>query len=95
MEMIKNTLKDYEDVDESEFVLIDEGNENPFQHSSHTYMNNYHRTLVPIGANFQVMVPPMLTESVYKIKSKDMMRALKILKINDPEEGEEFYNKYF
>jgi hypothetical protein len=63
---------------------MDEGNENPFQQFAHTYMNNYHRTLVPIGANFQVMVPPILTESVYKIKSRDTMKTLQILKINDP-----------
>lgn len=58
-------------------------------------MNNYHRTLVPIGANFQVFIPPILTESAYKIKSQGMMKTINTLKLNDPEEGEEFYNQYF
>jgi len=46
-------------------------------------MNNL-RTLVPIGANFQVVVPPMLTETAYRAKTSESMRTLKILKINDP-----------
>lgn len=58
-------------------------------------MNASHRTLVPIGGNFQVVIPPMLTEAAYKLKSAEMMKTLKILKINDPVEGEEFYQKYF
>lgn len=44
-------------------------------------------TLVPIGANFQAVIPPMMTEAAYKSKSADQMRALRILKINDPQEG--------
>lgn len=55
----------------------------------------YHRhTLVPIGANFQAVIPPMMTEEAYKAKSSDVMRVLRILKINDPEEGEAFEKQY-
>ena len=57
-------------------------------------LNNF-RTVVPIGANFQVVIPPMLTESAYRARTSDAMRTLKILKINDPVEGEEFYSNYF
>ena len=47
-------------------------------------MNNYHRTLVPIGTLFQVIVPPIITEQAYKIKSRARINALRILKIHDP-----------
>jgi hypothetical protein len=46
-------------------------------------LNNF-RTVVPIGANFQVVIPPMLTESAYRARTSEAMRTLKILKINDP-----------
>jgi len=42
------------------------------------------RTLVPIGANFQAVLPPMLTESHYRAKSAQQLYNLKIMKINDP-----------
>ena len=58
-------------------------------------MHNTHRTLVPIGAHFQVMLPPVLTPEAYRVKSAPMMKALKILKVNDPKEGEEFYKEHF
>jgi hypothetical protein len=58
-------------------------------------MLNNHRTLVPIGANFQVVVPPMLTEATYRAKTADSLRTLKILKVNDPEEGDQFYEEHF
>ena len=92
--MINNVLKDYDQVREEE-VEICEANENPFQSLSQTYMHNTHRTLVPIGANFQVMLPPVLTPDLYRVKSAEMMKTLQIIKINDPEEGEHFYSQHF
>ena len=50
-------------------------------------MHNTHRTLVPIGANFQVMIPGMMTPQAYRVKSEKMMKSLKIMKLNDPTEG--------
>lgn len=93
LEVINNALRDYEDVNEE--VEIIEDKDNPFQYLNHTYMHNSHRTLVPIGANFQAVVPPMMTIQAYRLKTADMMKTLAILKINDPQEGEAFYNKYF
>jgi|JI6StandDraft_1071083.scaffolds.fasta_scaffold243096_2 hypothetical protein len=68
MEIIGKALKDYEDIDEEEVEIL-EDNENPFQYINHTYMHNSHRTLVPIGANFQVIVPPMMTIQAYRMKT--------------------------
>ncbi len=48
---------------------MDKVNEQPFHNLSQIYMHNSH-TLVPIGANFQVIIPPMLSESAYKVKSR-------------------------
>ena len=57
-------------------------------------MHNTHHTLVPIGANFQTLIPPVLTQNAYRVKSAEMMNSLQKLKINDPEEGGEFFDKY-
>lgn len=40
-------------------------------------------------------LPPLLSPEAYRYKSQEMMKTLKVLKINDPEEGEEFYRKHF
>ena len=76
-------------------MMIDEEDQHLYQHTTQIYMNNYHRTLVPIGTLFQVIVPPIITEQAYKIKSRARINALRILKIHDPQQSEEFYNKYF
>ena len=54
-------------------------------------MHNTHRTLVPIGAHFQALLPPILTPEIYRLKSAHLMKSLSILKVNDPEEGEAFF----
>ena len=52
------------------------------------------RTLVPIGANFQVPLLPVLSEAAYRAKTADQMQRLRTLKINDPEEGKTFYERH-
>ena len=54
-------------------------------------MHNTHRTLVPIGAHYQAMLPPILTPEIYRLKTVNMMKSLSVLKVNDPREGEDFY----
>jgi hypothetical protein len=83
-ELIRTALLQYEDVEEDEFILLSENADVSFSLSDTSFQYNRH-TLVPIGANFQVVVPPMMTEAAYRAKSADMMRALRILKVNDPE----------
>ena len=58
-------------------------------------MHNTHRTLVPIGAHYQAILPSILPPEVYRLKTVNMMKSLKILKVNDPEEGEGFYRTHF
>ena len=87
MQVIDNTLKDYQDVHIEDIEMVEEANENPFLYLTHTYMHNTHHTLVPIGANFQVLIPPVLTQNAYRVKSAEMMNSLQKLKINDPEQG--------
>lgn len=95
-ELIRTALRLYDDVDDDDFVLLSSHEDLPQPAPLTTsYMLNNHRTLVPIGANFQVVIPPMLTEATYRAKTADSLRTLKILKVNDPEEGEQFYGQHF
>jgi hypothetical protein len=87
-------LKDYEHINEDEFEFI-EPNLNPFSSVTQAYMHNSHRTLVPIGHHFQATLPPIMTPTAYRIKTAEQMKNLRMLKINDPEEGELFYSQHF
>ena len=54
------------------------------QSTNNSYLLYSHHTLVPIGANFQVNVPPIMDYMSYKYKSTEAMKTLKILKLHDP-----------
>lgn len=89
--MIRNALASYQDINDDDFILLSENADASFTLSDASIQYNRH-TLVPIGANFQVQIPPMMSEGAYKAKSAEMMRTLKILKANDPDEGGSFFD---
>jgi hypothetical protein len=78
-------------VSEDDFTLVADHPDGSYSLSDASLHYNRH-TLVPIGANFQVVVPPMMTEQAYRAKTADMMRMLRVLKLNDPEEDGRFYD---
>jgi hypothetical protein len=53
-----------------------------------------HSNIIPIGTNYQAQIPQILPEEHYKIKSRDMIKRLYIMKINDPVKSKEFLDKY-
>lgn len=60
-ELIKAALARYEDVQDEQFILIAE-NVDPTITATEVSLQYHRHTLVPIGANFQAVIPPMLTE---------------------------------
>jgi hypothetical protein len=82
--MIKQALKEYEDIDDEEFQIIEGEVGEVSQSSGIHYMNN-HSTLVPIGANYQAHIPSIIPEQIYKRKSAESLANLKHLKVNDPQ----------
>lgn len=82
-QLIRAALARYDDIGE-DFTLVSDHPDGSYSFSDASMHYNRH-TLVPIGANFQAVVPPMMTEGAYRAKTADMMRTLRTLKINDPE----------
>lgn len=79
-------LREYEDVDEQDFEIVEDNFEQEIR-TAKQYQSAYmhqHCNVIPIGSNYQALIPQLLPIEHYKIRSRDTIKRLHILKINDP-----------
>ena len=92
LELARLQLKEYDDIDDEELLVEEEDRNKP---SLQSYLNvpqhNQTSIVVPLGAMYQVALPPILSANSYRLKSEMAMKKLALLKIHDPEVHEAAY----
>lgn len=84
MEIAKQKLKNYDDIDDNDFEMIDEKeNMNGPNINTKSYLQ-FHSLVVPIGTNFQADIPDICSAKSYLYRNSNSFKRVKSLKMHDP-----------